>query len=410
MNYKSCRLRTLKFLLLPLLLSGCAMIGGAKDEGLDVFEDVIKADSKLKGKKNIFVFLDGTKNGPDSNTNVWRLHSLVKSQNDPSVSSLYVEGVGGVNDMPITGALLGKGMQKRITRGYEFISAEYLPGANVFIFGFSRGAHQARALAGMISYAGLPTSGTSDGVATANSILDILKKKIDEDYREAWQAWRPKANPLLKAELEDQLEISVQPAEVSFLGLWDTVPGSSLKDYGTCKEKRGWIKRNLSWLIPGIDPGERYKSHSYPPIKRIAQAVALDEKRSKFAPLLLCDPINPGLTETHEVWFPGAHADIGGGYDDSSDLPSISLGWMIERLHSDYSIKLDSPIVGDPLGLAHWSIGYSPANKFSECVDRKPQSDAIIHPSVEKRSVAPLVPIKLDEDSPAVSKAYPLNC
>ena len=85
------------------------------------------------------------------------------------------------------------------------------------------------------------------------------------------------------------------------------------------------MKKDLSQFFPGIDKGERYKTDSYPPIRHMAHAVSLDEKRSKFTPLLLCQAINPTYTEINEVWFPGAHSDVGGGYQDSLELSNISL-------------------------------------------------------------------------------------
>jgi uncharacterized protein (DUF2235 family) len=36
-----------------------------------------------QGEKNIFVFLDGTQNSQDSQTNVWRLFDAIRQSNDP---------------------------------------------------------------------------------------------------------------------------------------------------------------------------------------------------------------------------------------------------------------------------------------------------------------------------------------
>ncbi|MFM8332940.1 MAG: phospholipase effector Tle1 domain-containing protein [Candidatus Methylumidiphilus sp.] len=73
-----------------------------------------------------------------------------------------------------------------------------------------------------------------------------------------------------------------------------------------------------------------------------------------------------------EKWFPGAHADVGGGYGAGSKLPEISMHWMIEQLaKSGYkSIAIPEIPADAALSLAHWSIGDRPANKGSDCKDR----------------------------------------
>jgi hypothetical protein len=107
--------------------------------------------------------------------------------------------------------------------------------------------------------------------------------------------------------------------------------------------------------------------------------------------------------------FPGAHADVGGGYDDSDALPLLSLDWMATELSSVYRPPRPLPsFVGDALGLAHWSIGDSPANKFSDCVDRT--LDGVEHhPSLDARLKAGKAPLRaagvIQPDVP-----YPRSC
>ena len=301
-------------------------------------------------------------------------------------------------------------MEQRILEGYEFVSKNFAPDDNVYIFGFSRGAHQARSLAGMISYAGVPVEQNDVNVQrkfTYNDVIELVKTKSDEDYREAWLSWSPGQAPPMESEINKKLGIGVKPVSIVFLGVWDTVPGSSLKKYGFCKEKRGFIKRG-SVFIPGIDKGERYKTDSYPPIRHIAHAVSLDEKRSKFRPLLVCPAIKDAETEIHEVWFPGAHADVGGGYADSDELSRISLLWMAKLLAKHYPIELSLGNEGNALGLAHWSIGDRPANIGSTCEDRLPYSGARIHPSAEERKKASTVRIRLCDEE--MGLPYPMTC
>jgi len=365
--------------------------------------------------KDIFVFFDGTENDPKSRTNIWRLYELIANDNAPQMTAIYIDGVGGNDNIPITGPMLGRGMENRILEGYKFIIQNYKPDDSIYIFGFSRGAHQARALAGFIAYSGIPIISNKGGdnlTKIGNEILELIKNKSDEDYLEKWKLWRPKQAPLMSAEIKDELNVEMQTAEITFLGVWDTVPGSSMKKYEDCKEKKGFFKKWFS-LLPVIDKGERYKSDSYPAIHYIAHAVSFDEKRSKFKPLLLCKPINPEYTKLNEIWFPGAHADVGGGYKDSNgdpelDLPGISLNWMIGLLAESYKFKTIPNVKENAKGLAHHSIDDFPANIGSNCEDRIPPGGAIIHRSFEERKNSSPVPII--KNGKRESLSYPIKC
>lgn len=399
------------FTALVIFIAGGTSVSRSDERNheLSVTEHPLQGDAHKQ--KGIFVLLDGTENKPDSRTNVWKLYELILRNNDPQMTAAYIEGVGSAEDAPIVDAALGHGMEQRILRAYEFISANYSSGDDIYLFGFSRGAHQARALAGLISYAGIPETSDQDShqlLEVANKIIEIVKKISDEDYRERWISWWPDQPPLLSTEIENQLDLDMQPATVKFLGVWDTVPGSSLKDYGVCREEKGFVKNYLYWLIPGIDKGERYKTDSYPPISRIAHAVSLDEKRSKFAPLLICQELSSKHTKISEVWFPGAHADVGGGYEDSTELPSISLKWMIGLLSEAYELTTVPQEEGNAMGLAHWSIGDRPANLGSKCIDRHPPAGAKLHASVEKRKKASPVPIRWEGKRKLLN--YPISC
>jgi uncharacterized protein (DUF2235 family) len=402
------QLKKIALFALIILISACASRSSEK-KSESLMEIPTSSTHPLNGDpsihKSIFVFLDGTANNRTSSTNVWRLYEMITKINDPQMTGFYIEGVGSAEDPLDTGHLgqvqeilelgLGKNMQDRILKGYEFIARNYNPGDDVYIFGFSRGAHQARSLAGLIAYSGVPKLSDEDRKQLAidkdylkkigNDILELTKKKIDEDYLDEWKSWNSSQAPLLAEEIKNK-KINgkkgreMLSAEVAFLGVWDTVPGSSLKSYEICKEHKGFIKRLFNW-VPGVDRGERYKTDSYPPIRRIAHAVSLDEKRSKFSPILVCKAIdNPNPTNLNEQWFPGAHADVGGGYDDSDELPSITLNWMIKLLEEKYQYNTSiTPVAENAIGRAHWSIDDYPANKFSDCVDRKPPEGAQIN-------------------------------
>jgi hypothetical protein len=432
MESSSARIR-LRWLFLTVAVLVCIGIGGANSGCAtspsmpNQQEFFIKMEGNPAEQKSIFVFLDGTGNDERANTNIWRLFEQVKVHKNPQTVGRYILGVGSVNEplqddpmFAIFGDALGRGMQARILAGYDFIVNNYKPGDEIFIFGYSRGAHQARALAGLLAYAGTPKAieDNSDGrMSKFGRILKLLKGKRDEDFREYWEAWRPNQAPLLAQEIKSDksLNLEMQPVEIKFLGVWDTVPGSSFKNYDACIERIGFWKRYFH-LFPMISKGERYKSGSYPPIHHIVHAVSLDEKRSKFAPLYLCTPITPQYTAVNEMWFPGAHADVGGGYGDH-DLPNLSLKWMIDLLNKSY--RFASPphdFIGNATGLAHWSYGDKPANKRSDCEDRKENKDRqpplgyTPHPSVDERTHAGMAPILVKGVRSDRDWRYPILC
>ena len=74
---------------------------------------------------------------------------------------------------------------------------------------------------------------------------------------------------------------------------------------------------------------------------RIArQALAIDEHREDFAPTIWLPKENMDM---QQVWFAGAHSDIGGSYKpdkDGSFSSDIPLAWMIqEAVKSDLAVE-----------------------------------------------------------------------
>lgn len=388
-------------------ISACVSIPTEGDS-----EKVIAQTIEFKGnpnnKKSIFVFLDGTANDSKSGTNVWRLYQLIRDIGDKQITAKYIEGVGSTenpefNSSSSLGLIFGQGMEARIKSGYDFIAKNYKQGDDIYIFGFSRGAHEARSLAGFISYVGIPEmteKSTSFGPKEWNKILEITKRKNDIDYVPYWKSWKPENIPPLAKEAKDELGLVFNPVQITMLGVWDTVPGSSFKKFGICKE------------LPDGKDGDRYKSDSYPSVRRIAHAVSIDEKRNKFKPLLLCPALYPDdesqRPQLFEKWFPGAHADVGGGYSDGENsLPNISLNWMIDILGRNYkSPSALSKFAENPNGLAHWSIGDMYHIPGMQCEDRNPPVGDARHPSANMRSGNP--PIRVKES--VKNFPYPISC
>jgi hypothetical protein len=414
---------------LSLCLFGCASTPGEADIDRDIYQKSFSSVADPTKPKSIFVFMDGTGNNPSIPTNIYRIFEEVNHNNDNQTVADYIEGVGNAKD-PLLGQAAGFGMEERILLGYAFITKHYQPKDHIYLFGFSRGAHTARSLAGLIAYAGIPKISDDERdnkdalQKIGNKILELTKDVQDNDYYDAWQNWNRGDKPLL-AELILDKKINgkkgreTQPAEVDFLGVFDTVPGSLAlyneyfgDDYISCKEKLDW---NKTWPIikdifyygslTFMARGERYKNDSYPPIRYIAHAVSKDEKRSMFMPLFLCSKtisrdsvMNPRYTALNEALFPGAHADVGGGYEDlNHELPDLSLNWMFSLLREHYqfpaSPPASEPTNAQPAGLAHLSISDSGGSRGSECRDRKFLNSFYKDQSILLREQAGPVPV-----------------
>lgn len=338
------------------------------------------------GSKDIIIFFDGTANNWKSRTNVRRLYELVVFNASSSLRTLYIDGVGNA-DSRLLGSALGFGMKPRILLGLQFLIENYEDGDQVYFFGYSRGAHQARALAGMISYCGIPLVNHASSIeGVLNQFWDVCRE-IEEISQDQWESAPAQVLPIdflgkRVAGLESRW------APIQFIGVWDTIPGSSFKDYDDCIER------------PDRRAGTRYKTGSYPNIKYIAHAVAIDEMRPRYRPLLLCDPsIEDSETTVAEAWFPGVHSDVGGGYKDSAALSGISLNWMIDLLEEHSSLPVTFPKPFEDIGgLAHSPVDSWFWRLLGTPVVRDVPADACQHYSVAQRAELDEVPIKRKSD------------
>jgi uncharacterized protein (DUF2235 family) len=92
---------------------------------------------------------------------------------------------------------------------------------------------------------------------------------------------------------------------VHFLGIWDTV--SSV----------GWV-----W-----DPASFPYTVTNPSISIVRHAVSVDERRSFFRQNLMHEAEGQDL---RELWFPGVHADVGGGYPEKDGgLWRMPFEWIL---------------------------------------------------------------------------------
>jgi uncharacterized protein (DUF2235 family) len=286
----------------------------------------------------IVICCDGTWNSADQGavngelcvTNVLKIACRLKKETDAGELQIvyYDQGVGTGNALDrIVGGAFGDGLEANIHDAYRFLIANYEPGDKIYIFGFSRGAYTARSIAGMIRRC---------GILRRDKVREYPNaKKIYETTRKAEDA----------AAVEFRKLAAIEPeTAIQCVGVWDTVGalGIPLRAFGRQNKKK------YEFLDTRLSKAVKYAFH----------ALAIDEHRGMFAPTLWdSDPV-PGQT-VQQVWFAGAHSDVGGGYPEHS-LSDIALEWMMEaattaELEFDPGViaALKPPNGPDPLQKAH---------------------------------------------------------
>lgn len=306
--------------------------------------------------RRIILLLDGTWNDADlgsTDTNISRLRDLLAQSSgvgpvnsplasaaaaDPSSTVIstasedddvlnlvyYSRGVGtGGQINQIAGGILGAGLEANIRRAYRFISFHYIPGDQIFIFGFSRGSYTARSLVGYIAAAGLLRA----------------DQCTEENERCAWDFYRttPGERPpgewyRLRTFMHDRDALRIE-----CLAVFDTVGAMGIPLSPFTRSNREYFE---------------FHDVELPSITNVnLQALAIDEHRWPFqAAVWRPSRFKKINTVTEQVWFSGAHGDIGGGYfrsDGSRASPhradDITLDWMLRRIRAHFK---DFPIAG----------------------------------------------------------------
>lgn len=260
--------------------------------------------------KRIIVCLDGTWNDADSGrtpTNVVRIRDALRSKGqDGQVFQriYYDEGVGTAGPIDrFAGGFLGKGLGRNVRQAYKYLARHYEPGDEIYLIGFSRGAFTARSVAGYIGTCGLLTPEACTGQ--------------NEDA--AWQYYRAVAKDRAVGDEKRLRERCHDGVRVKCVAVFDTVG-----TLGIPNMKLNWIGRS------------RFAFHDTrlgTTVENAFHAVALDEKRTAFKATMWEEPFNlaGALPRIEQVWFPGVHSDIGGGYEDAG-LGRIALDWMVRKL------------------------------------------------------------------------------
>ncbi|MDH3263692.1 MAG: DUF2235 domain-containing protein [Paracoccaceae bacterium] len=264
------------------------------------------AEPKRRGRVDHVIILDGTMSTLDLGweTNAGLTYKLLAERGRVAGLSLYYEaGVQWEEWRRAPDVIMGRGINRQIRRAYGFLASRYRPGDRIFLFGFSRGAYAVRSLAGVIDRVGLVRAEH----ATTRAVRDVYRHYELDPASAAASRY---------AELYCHAE-----ATIEMVGVWDSVKALGLR-------------LPILWKL--TEPRHAFHNHRLgATIHHGFQALALDETREVFTPVLWsCDDrMAPGQV-IEQVWFRGAHGDVGGqlgGFEAARPLSNIPLVWMLEK-------------------------------------------------------------------------------
>jgi hypothetical protein len=252
-----------------------------------------------------------------------KVHGYTKSGKEHIV--YYERGVGTGAFDRFRGGAFGEGLTQNIRHAYKFLSFWYEPGDEIFIYGFSRGAYTARSLVGYLGAAGL-----------------LLRDNCNQELEAlAWRYYRTPPNDRMPADWRRLTDNAHDRDElrVKLLGVFDTVGSLG-------------IPAGIAWRLNRKENG--FHDVELSSIADVnLHAVAIDEHRWPFqATLWRQPPFKKYDTKVEQVWFSGAHSDVGGGYieEEKRDpkapyADDVTLEWMIQRTKHfcrDFPFDLDS--------------------------------------------------------------------
>lgn len=287
-----------------------------------------------RAQRNLVVCCDGTGNEIGVKlSNVLKLYRVAEKNDtqlvyyDPGIGTIDTPSPWGrlrQNARALFGMATGWGLDRNVLDAYCFLCRNYRDGDRIFLFGFSRGGYSVRVLAGLIQLVGLlrPHQVNFAGYA----MVAYKRASTADDYEVAHSFRRTALGRYVP---------------IHFIGVWDSV---------------------ASVIVPGRGPladpvlEELPFTRRNPSVAVFRQALAMDEFRRMFRPLLWEEPQvfmpNPHKPKSSEqpqdirqLWFAGCHSDIGGGYPEAeSALAKIPLIWMLEEAEA-HGLATDTAMV-----------------------------------------------------------------
>lgn len=293
--------------------------------------------------KRLITCSDGTWNKPGNTdrgqrveTNVEKMYQCICSydtSNGQPIPQLkfYDKGIGTGYSIKanMLGGITGAGIDKNIKDIYTFLILNYVPGDEIYLFGFSRGAYTARSIGGLIRNCGI----------LKPEYIELVDKAY-ELYRERNEYTAPDSDMMTGFRKQYAWE-NITP--IKFIGVWDTV---------------GSLGIPLPWYK--VFNMKRYQFHDVTlssSVEHAYQALAIDERRKMFSPTLwqVSDTVKNDANHPQQLeqrWFAGVHSNIGGGYSDCG-LSDLALKWLAGQANKTglcYDESEYKQIKGNPWG------------------------------------------------------------
>ncbi|KAK6344419.1 hypothetical protein TWF696_008056 [Orbilia brochopaga] len=318
-------------------------LGETKVTCLSTAKDSLGSFPSFTRAKKFVIILDATqsrsvslpaKTGRYPRTNLKRLSDSLAAEHKRTGMSQFVYYASGRSRGGDFG--LNRSLHTTILEAYTYLSANWSPGDEICLFGFSHGAFAVRALAALLTEIGLfNKAGMTNFEALYDTYFDPkYGRTCDTDDYEAWRT----ACDHIRYEMTKPEGVILHKVSVKFLGCLDTIgwsdfqkPPSDLLD----EEKRLWKQGYFNFRHLLLNEDIEYAVH----------ALALDEERPSHAPLLMFrsrDSVKP----LRQVWFTGTHINIGGGQlghevranvpwrkQDPNELSDIVFLFLITECH-----------------------------------------------------------------------------
>ncbi|KAF8597102.1 hypothetical protein BDV93DRAFT_410437, partial [Ceratobasidium sp. AG-I] len=349
--------------------------------------------------RTLVLCFDGTGDQFDQdNSNIVQFFQLLKKDDQKKQMVYYQAGIGtsskyfvtpvGVAISKAADVAIAHGLKDHVTDGYEFLMQNYTEGDKIAMFGFSRGAYTARALAGMLHKVGLLPACNYQQIPFAYHMYQ-------RDDEEGWE---------MSNGFKQAFSIDV---EINFMGLFDTVDSVGLIPRELTFAKSNFVVRTFRHAVALDERRAKFKANLWDRTTEEDAALAAPKReeyiskkkreqlRGKVETRRSASIYNPARHIT-EVWFSGAHTDVGGGSVKNGErysLARISLRWMIRQCFKcNTGIMFHANLLED--------IGLSPETLYPRVLPRPP---AISH---SKKPREPFISEEVEDLKDALSPIY----
>jgi uncharacterized protein (DUF2235 family) len=283
--------------------------------------------------KNIIICADGTGNTTvkGRGTNVFKLYEAVDQNghrfDDTAVQqvAIYHDGVGteSLKWVRIFGGVFGWGLSRNVKQLYGELARVYDRDDRILLFGFSRGAFTVRTLAGLVTSCGiLDPSRYSTNYGFRRAIRQayrFYRRKYQTVFSRMLRGTVTIEDKELRTRFSVGIEAFADPDRriIEFIGVWDTVDAVG-SPFGFADIINSMVYR---FKFPDTTLS--------PEVAHACQALALDEPRQSFKPVMWCE--EPGdASRIEQVWFAGSHSNVGGGYPRQG-MSLVALDWMMRK-------------------------------------------------------------------------------